>query len=116
MRSISLRGGMVAALSLLCACTETPGLPGGTYAHFQGFKQAPFHRAYAIARNVNGSYSAVFVGNESSPEAAEKAALAQCRSYAGQHLHADPGSCRIYAVDDTILSTGQKIAPPTSGG
>ena len=87
------------------------GLPAGTYDHFQAFKRAPQHRAYAFARNVNGSYSAVFVGNEPSPDAAEQAAMARCRSYASQHLYADPSSCRVYAVDDTILSTGQKIAP-----
>jgi hypothetical protein len=116
MRSTLVLGGMFAALSLLAACTETPGLPGGTYAHFQNFKKVPFHRAYAIARNVNGSYSAVFVGNEPSPEAAEQAALAQCRSSASKHLYADPSSCRIYAIDDTIVATGQKIAPAASGG
>lgn len=116
MRSIVLCGGMLAVAALLGACTETPGLPGGTYAHFQNFKKVPFHRAYAIARNANGSYSAVFVGNQPSPEAAEQAALARCRSYAGEFLYADPSSCRVYAVDDTILSTGQKIAPAAAGG
>ena len=116
MVTIACRGGLVAVALLLAACTETPGLPGGTYAHFQEFKKVPFHRAYAIARNVNGSYSAVFVGNESSADAAEQAALARCRSYASEHLYADPGSCRVYAVDDTIVSTGQKIAPAAAGG
>lgn len=115
MRSILLVGPL-AGIVLLAGCTETPGLPGGTYAHFQNFKQVPFHRAYAIARNVNGSYSAVFVGGEKSKEDAEAAALARCRDYAGKHLYADPGSCRIYAVDDTILATGTKIAPAASGG
>ena len=112
MRSLPVAGGAVPALVLLlAACSETPGLPAGTYDHFQAFKRAPQHRAYAFARNVNGSYSAVFVGNEPSPDAAEQAAMARCRSYASQHLYADPSSCRVYAVDDTILSTGQKIAP-----
>ena len=114
MRPISLCGGLLAVGVVLGACTDAPGLPGGTYAHFQAFKKVPFHRAYAIARNVNGSYSAVYVGNEASPEAAEQAALAQCRSYAGEHMYADPGSCRIYAIDDTIVATGQKIAPAGS--
>ena len=66
MRLISLAAGMLAAASLLTACSETPGLPAGTYAHFQSFKQAPFHRAYALARHVNGSYSAVYLGNQPS--------------------------------------------------
>jgi hypothetical protein len=116
MRLISPAAGLLAAASLLLACTETPGLPAGTYAHFQSFKNAPLHRAYAIARNVNGSYSAVFVGNEPSPEAAEQAALARCRDYASRRLYADPSNCRVYAVDDTILGTGQKIAPAASDG
>jgi hypothetical protein len=116
MHLVSPAVGVLAAVSLLAACSETPGLPAGTYAHFQNFKQAPLHRAYALARNVNGSYSAVFVGNQSSPAAAEQAALAQCRSYASQFLYADPSSCRLYAVDDTILSTGQKIAPAATDG
>ena len=116
MRSISLTAGLLALVPLLASCTETPGLPAGTYAHFQNFKQAPFHRAYAVARNINGSYSAVFVGNQPSPAAAEQAALAQCRAYAGRTLYADPSNCRVYAVDDTILSTGTKIAPAASDG
>lgn len=87
-----------------------PGFAAGTHAHFQNFRQAPFHRAYAIARNVNGSCSAVHVGNQPSAAAAEQAALAQCRAYAGRKLATDPSSCRVYAVDDTILSTGQKAA------
>ena len=104
-----------AAFAFLAGCSETPGLPGGTYTHFQEFKKAPLHSAYAIARATNGSYSAVFVGNEASAEAAEAAALARCRSYASQKLYADPSSCRVYAVDDTILSTGTKIEPASAG-
>jgi hypothetical protein len=111
--NFSVVGGL-AGFVVLAGCTETPGLPGGTYAHSQNFKRAPIHRAYAIARATNGSYSAVFVGNHSSPEAAEAAALATCRDYASQKLYADPSSCRIYAVDDTILSTGTRIAPATA--
>ena len=104
-----------AAFAFLAGCLETPGLPGGTYTHFQEFKKAPLHRAYAIARATNGSYSAAFVGNEASAEAAEAAALARCQSYASQKLFADPSSCRVYAVDDTILSTGTKIEPASAG-
>ena len=104
-----------AAFVFLAGCSETPGLPGGTYTHFQEFKKAPLHRAYAIARATNGSYSAAFVGNEASAEAAEAAALARCQSYASQKLFADPSSCRVYAVDDTILSTGTKIEPASAG-
>ena len=72
----------------LAGCSETPGLPGGTYTHFQEFKKAPLHRAYAIARATNG-YSAAVVGNEASAEAAEAAALARCQSYASQKLFAE---------------------------
>ena len=104
-----------AAFVFLAGCSETPGLPGGTYTHFQEFKKAPLHRAYAIARATNGSYSAAFVGNEASAEAAEAAALARCQSYASQKLYADPSSCRVYAVDDRILSTGPKIEPASAG-
>jgi hypothetical protein len=100
-----------AAFLLLAGCTETPGLPSGTYDHFQAFKQQPLHRAYALARAVNGSYTAVFVGNQSSAESAEAAAMARCREYASQKLYTDPSSCRIYAIDDTIVGTGTKIAP-----
>ena len=82
---------------------------------FPGVQKAPLHRAYAIARATNGSYSAAFVGNEASAEAAEAAALARCQSYASQKLFADPSSCRVYAVDDTILSTGTKIEPASAG-
>ena len=81
---------------------------------FPGVQEGSLHRAYAIARATNGS-SAVFVGNEASAEAAEAAALARCQSYASQKLYADPSSCRVYAVDDTILSTGTKIEPASAG-
>jgi hypothetical protein len=89
---------------------------GRTYDHFQAFKRAPMHRAYALARAANGSYSAVFVGNHPSAEAAEAAALTQCQDYASRRLYADPSSCRVYAVDNTILGTGTKIAPAAPGG
>ena len=87
----------------------------GTYDHFQAFKQQPLHRAYALARAVNGSYTAVFVGNQASAETAETAAMARCRAYASEKLYADPSSCRIYAIDDTIVGTRGKIAPASGG-
>jgi hypothetical protein len=35
MRSIAILAGALAGIVLLASCTETPGLPGGTYQHFQ---------------------------------------------------------------------------------
>ena len=115
MRCMILAASGSAAFLWLAGCTESPGLPAGTYDHFQAFKQQRLHRAYALARAVNGSYTAVFVGNQSSAEAAEAAAMARCREYASQKLYTDPDSCRIYAIDDMIVGSGGKIAPASGG-
>ena len=98
----TMRTWSIAGLSILIGCAETAGLPRGVYPSFQEYKSTPLHRAFAMVKSGNGSYSASWVYSRSSAEKATADALANCKAYSKKYDYVNPDRCFVYAVDDEI--------------
>ena len=112
----------LAALSIV-GCSPTPGLPPDAHPGFRAYQSAPYHRAFAIGKTgctnrwVCGSAWTYFsaIGKDS-PEAATADALVGCRDKSKMKPDMNPASCRLYAVDDEIVSGAGGIEPVLRDG
>lgn len=109
-------GGLVGLLLVLSGCTNTPGLPSGLYPFYQKYQAQKEHRAFAMVKSVDGSYSASYVSGRSSPELAQEAALRDCKEYSKQNEGVRPERCFVYAVDDEILGLAADRPPVLPSG
>lgn len=103
-------------LFALAGCTSRPGLPSGLYPFYDKYLAQKEHRAFAMVKSVDGSYSASYVAGRSSPDLAREAALHNCKENSRSNEGVRPERCFIYAVDDEILGLAADKPPVLPSG
>lgn len=101
MRTGIAAGAAIAALALLLACAGTRSRGPDFDRLWNEYAKLPDHRALAVCGDPERAWLAAAAGGASSPEAAKKRAIAECRVKREDRRMRAP--CRIYAVGGEIV-------------